>query len=232
MMVASQIDSRTIIDTPGAEKLSGEGDMLLLSGCETRPINLQSFYFPDEDVVERVKLLNEADTQPPVETLIFEERAKTDSVFNAIDEDGSDDLFEDAKTAVIEAGKASTSYIQRKLRVGYSRAARLLDMLEERGVIGPADGSRPREVLGDDNYVDCVSCANQSFCLDHNPLLEIQYGLAKKAVIEKGKASTSFLQRQFKIGYARAAALIDLLEENGVIGPADGTRARKVLIPE
>lgn len=67
------------------------------------------------------------------------------------DEDGEDDLYEDAKEAVIEAGKASTSYIQRKLRVGYSRAARLMDMLEERGVIGPAFGAEPRKVIQKDD---------------------------------------------------------------------------------
>ena len=73
--------------------------------------------------------------------------ANENSFFNNLDEDGEDDLYEDAKEAVLEGGKASTSYIQRRLRVGYSRAVRLMDMLEDKGVIGPADGSKPREVI-------------------------------------------------------------------------------------
>jgi len=231
LAVVSQIDSRTIIDTPGAEKLRGQGDMLYLRSDDPKPVRMQCFHFPEADIEARVNQWIKASQGGAVETSIFEEKTNNDGCFNTV-EGGDDELYGDAKQAVIEAGKASTSYIQRKLRIGYSRAARLLDMLEERGVIGPADGSRPREVRKEPETVECLVCVRQAFCIEHDPLLEIQYNLARKAVIKKGKVSTSFLQKQFKIGYLRAAALIDLLEINGVIGPANATKSRKVLVSE
>ncbi len=149
LMVASQVDSRTIIDTVGAEKLLGQGDMLYQSSDSPRPMRLQSAFVSEEEIKKVVEYLNNQDAHQ-LDTINFDEQAgSNDSVFNAMvgGDDGDDDLYEDARVAVIEAGKASTSYIQRKLRVGYSRAARLMDLLEENGVIGPADGSKPREIL-------------------------------------------------------------------------------------
>jgi S-DNA-T family DNA segregation ATPase FtsK/SpoIIIE len=151
LAVASQIDSRTIIDTMGAEKLLGQGDMLYLSSDSPKPIRLQSAYVSEEEIKRVVTYLKEQDAHE-LDTINFDDTASVsnDAVFNATiggDGDADDELYEDAKHAVIEAGKASTSYIQRKLRVGYSRAARLMDLLEENGVIGPADGSRAREIL-------------------------------------------------------------------------------------
>jgi S-DNA-T family DNA segregation ATPase FtsK/SpoIIIE len=150
LMVASQVDSRTIIDTVGAEKLLGQGDMLYQSSDSPRPMRLQSAFVSEEEIKRVVEYLKKQEAHE-LTTINFEEHAgSNDSVFNAMvggGDDGEDDLYEDARVAVIEAGKASTSYIQRKLRVGYSRAARLMDLLEENGVIGPADGSKPREIL-------------------------------------------------------------------------------------
>ncbi len=152
LAVASQVDSRTILDTVGAEKLLGAGDMLYLSSDSPRPFRLQSAFISEEEIKEVVEYLRKQDAHE-LDTLDFSEAAQEsggDSFFNAIagnDEDTGDELYEDARMAVIEAGKASTSYIQRKLRVGYSRAARLMDLLEENGVIGPQDGSRAREIL-------------------------------------------------------------------------------------
>lgn len=151
MAVASQIDSRTIIDTVGAEKLLGAGDMLYLSSDSPKPIRLQSAFVSEEEIKKVVAYLRDQDSGL-LDQLDLEESSdnSNDSVFNAMiggGDDDSDDLYQDARIAVIEAGRASTSYIQRKLRVGYSRAARLMDMLEENGVIGPADGSKPREIL-------------------------------------------------------------------------------------
>jgi S-DNA-T family DNA segregation ATPase FtsK/SpoIIIE len=151
LAVASQIDSRTIIDTVGAEKLLGAGDMLYLSSDSPKPIRLQSAFVSEEEIKRVVEYLRKQDSS--LETLNFDENTEGsggDSFFKSLtgdDSGGDDDLYNDAKQAVIEAGKASTSYIQRKLRVGYSRAARLMDLLEENGVIGPQDGSKPREVL-------------------------------------------------------------------------------------
>jgi S-DNA-T family DNA segregation ATPase FtsK/SpoIIIE len=151
LAVASQIDSRTILDTPGAEKLLGAGDMLYLSSDSPKPIRLQSAYVSEDEIKKVVEYLKDQNNDL-LDTINFDEADSTsnDAVFSAMiggGDDADDDLYADAKQAVIEANKASTSYIQRKLRVGYSRAARLMDLLEENGVIGPADGSKAREIL-------------------------------------------------------------------------------------
>jgi DNA segregation ATPase FtsK/SpoIIIE, S-DNA-T family len=149
--VASQIDSRTIIDQMGAEKLLGQGDMLYLSSDSPRLTRIQSAYISGEEIKKVVGYLKDQDTNIP-DTINFEDTKEGSATsfmaaVGGFEDDAGDELFEDAKLAVMEAGKASTSYLQRKLRIGYSRAARLMDLLEEQGVIGPADGSRPREVL-------------------------------------------------------------------------------------
>jgi S-DNA-T family DNA segregation ATPase FtsK/SpoIIIE len=145
------VDSRTIIDSVGAEKLLGKGDMLYLSSDSPKPIRLQSAFVSEEEIKKVVDYLKKQDAHE-LDTINFDEASdnSNDSVFTAMvggGDDAEDDLYLDAKAAVIEANKASTSYLQRKLRVGYSRAARLMDLLEENGVIGPADGSKPREIL-------------------------------------------------------------------------------------
>lgn len=149
LQVISQIDSRTILDMPGAEKLLGKGDMLYLTYDSPRPQRIQSYYLTDEEIdlnvknaIKKFKISNEDET-------ITDTDHTKDSIFSArIDsDDDSDDLYEDAKIAVLKAGKASTSYLQRVLRIGYSRAARLMDILENNGVIGPADGATPRKVI-------------------------------------------------------------------------------------
>ena len=150
LAVASQIDSRTIIDTVGAEKLLGYGDMLYLPSDSPRPFRLQSAFISEEEIKRVVEYLKKQDAE--LDTLNFDENQENsggDSFFKSLtgSDDADDDLYNDAKQAVMEAGKASTSYLQRKLRIGYSRAARLIDLLEENGVIGKQDGSRPREIL-------------------------------------------------------------------------------------
>ncbi len=155
LQVASQIDSRTILDQGGAEKLLGAGDMLYMSGDMGKPIRLQSAYISETEIKKVTSFIaknNEAElpvdlgAPAPGQGNAFNSGAGGGN-FGSEDEEIDDDMYEAARAAVQEAGKASTSYIQRKLRVGYSRAARLMDVLEERGVIGPADGSKPREVL-------------------------------------------------------------------------------------
>jgi len=165
LQVASQIDSRTIIDQAGAEKLLGAGDMLYL-GSDSKPVRLQSAYI-DEFEVKRVADFIAKHTEAelpvdfsggiPIASSISEGGPAFSSSggfgndfgddFGDGDDDVDDTMYEEAKAAVIEAGKASTSYLQRKLRVGYARAARMMDVLEERGIIGPQDGARPREIL-------------------------------------------------------------------------------------
>ncbi len=149
--VASQIDSRTIIDQMGAEKLLGQGDMLYLSSDSPRLIRIQSAYISGEEIKQVVSYLK-AQSEHLVDTIDFEDQKEGSAnsfmaSLNDEDVDVEDELFDDAKQAVLEASKASTSYLQRKLRIGYSRAARLIDILEEQGVIGPADGARSREIL-------------------------------------------------------------------------------------
>jgi S-DNA-T family DNA segregation ATPase FtsK/SpoIIIE len=156
LQVASQIDSRTILDQAGAEKLLGAGDMLYLGGEMSKPVRLQSAFISESEVKRVVKhLVDEYKDEIMGEISLTTPEAGSSAAFDAmggaLDADGfgeEDDMYEPAREAVISAGKASTSYIQRKLGVGYSRAAKLMDMLEERGVIGPANGSKPREVIG------------------------------------------------------------------------------------
>lgn len=152
LQVASQIDSRTILDMAGAEKLLGAGDMLYMSGEMSQPRRIQSAFISEQEVKKVVKYLASAYQDELPSDIDLAGATSKNNLFEATINDmesgeDEDDLYEDAKAIVIEAGKASTSYIQRKLRIGYARAARLMDILEERGVIGPADGARPREVL-------------------------------------------------------------------------------------
>ena len=156
LQVASQVDSKTILDMAGAEKLLGAGDMLTLSGEMSKPVRIQSGFISEEEVKRVAKYLRKqyGESFDDMDIDLADEELGGSSG-GGFDDDDGDDLYEDARATVIEAGKASTSYLQRKLRVGYSRAARLMDMLEDRGVIGPADGSKPREILmesPDDGY--------------------------------------------------------------------------------
>ncbi|MCF7815489.1 MAG: DNA translocase FtsK [Candidatus Pacebacteria bacterium] len=152
LQVASQIDSRTILDQSGAEKLLGQGDMLFLSAESPKPMRLQSAFVTIDEVKRVVSYLKDQESIQELDTINLDpsgDKTDSDSIFASSigDDEDDDELYEDARLAVLEAGKASTSYLQRKLRLGYSRAARLMDVLEERGVIGPADGSRPRLVI-------------------------------------------------------------------------------------
>jgi len=150
LQVSSQIDSRTILDMGGAEKLLGAGDSLYLSGEMGKPVRIQAPFVSETEVKKVAAYLRKA-YEAELDDEINLTEAEDPSIFEAsVFEAGGeeeDELFNEAKRVVMEAGKGSTSYLQRKLRVGYARAARLIDILEERGVVGPADGSRPREVL-------------------------------------------------------------------------------------
>lgn len=149
LQVSSQIDSRTILDTTGAESLLGAGDMLYIDGEMAKPTRIQCAFISEDEVKKVVAYLRKHTEDVFDELDLGDGPATSDkTIFDVgLGGDADDDMYEEAKRVVIEAGKASTSYIQRKLRVGYSRAARLMDLLEEKGVIGPADGAKPREVL-------------------------------------------------------------------------------------
>ena len=152
LQVSSQIDSRTIIDMAGAEKLLGAGDMLYMGGEMSKPERIQSAFITESEVKGVVKYLADAYVDDIGTQIDFSNDKVDTSIFSASigdDEGGDDDeLYEEAKEIVVSTGKASTSFLQRKLRIGYARAARLIDLLEEKGVVGPGSGAKPREVMG------------------------------------------------------------------------------------
>jgi DNA segregation ATPase FtsK/SpoIIIE, S-DNA-T family len=157
LQVASQIDSRTILDQGGAETLLGAGDMLYMSGETPSPERIQSAYITEGEVKKVVKYLKDTMEKLPSEISLSGENLTKDPIFSgssdiassleSADSDVDDDLFEEVKEEVIRTRKASTSYIQRRFKIGYGRAARLLDILEGKGIIGEGQGSKPREVL-------------------------------------------------------------------------------------
>lgn len=147
--VASIIDSRTILDSPGAEKLLGRGDMLYLTSDMSKPRRLQGAFVSEEEMKEVVHFLK--GDEPPMydESIVSKGGSPLGGTMNMFGgpSDDQDPLFEEAKRVVLESGKASASLLQRRMKVGYARAARLLDELEEAGIVGPADGAKPREVF-------------------------------------------------------------------------------------
>lgn len=145
--VASSVDSRTILDTSGAEKLLGRGDMLLISPQISKPKRIQGCFVTDEEI-ERVTAFLKSKGQPEYQEEVTAKVIDHTLVGN-FEDIGDDELVSQARELVVKAGKASASLLQRRLRVGYARAARLLDILEEQGVIGPGDGAKPREILVD-----------------------------------------------------------------------------------
>ena len=146
--VASQIDSRTVLDMAGAEKLLGNGDMLFMAGDTSKPRRIQGAFVSEQEVKKVVSFLREEAEAPEYDEAILAAKTGEEGSWDGNDiDEGSDPLYDEARGLVIQAGKASASYLQRRLRVGYARAARLLDILESNGVIGPGDGAKPREVL-------------------------------------------------------------------------------------
>lgn len=141
--VSSQIDSRTIIDVAGAEKLLGKGDMLYYPVGEAKPIRIQGAFISEEEVEKVVKYIKKQGTEPEYE----------DEILNKIDNDSInevsdyDELLDEAIRIAVEAKQASTSLLQRRLRIGYNRAARIIEQMEEKGIISGRDGSKPRQIL-------------------------------------------------------------------------------------
>ncbi|MVB11850.1 DNA translocase SpoIIIE [Caprobacter fermentans] len=149
--VSSQVDSRTILDMGGAEKLLGRGDMLFSPVGSQKPIRIQGCFVSDseiESIVGFVKKSQEADYNENIAEEIERNAAaeKGDSSSSGSEESG-DPMMPDAIKCIVEAGQASTSLLQRRLRLGYARAGRLIDEMEQMGVVGPRDGSKPRQVL-------------------------------------------------------------------------------------
>src|SRR5690625_1707135 len=138
--VSSQVDSRTILDVGGAEKLLGKGDMLYIPVGMSKPIRVQGAFLSDEEVERVVQHCINEQTVSYKEEMIPEEQSE-------LEQEVEDELFHDAVQLVVEMQSASVSMLQRRFRIGYTRAARLIDAMEDRGIVGPYEGNKPRVVL-------------------------------------------------------------------------------------
>ncbi|MBI2098786.1 MAG: DNA translocase FtsK, partial [Candidatus Wildermuthbacteria bacterium] len=151
LQLPSQVDSRTVLDTSGAEKLLGGGDMLFVSSELSKPKRIQGAYLSEEEVQKVTDFIRENNKNLDTgEELAFENGSPvgqiSDEELDGYSSYEEDELFDEAVNVVKEAKKASASLLQRRLSVGYARAARLLDIMEERGIVGPGEGAKPREV--------------------------------------------------------------------------------------
>jgi len=156
-MVASKFDSRIIIDVVGAEKLLGKGDMLVATASDPFPIRMQGAYVSEEEVekaVEYVKTLGEPEY---IDDEIFYDDEDEDSEPSLFGDEDDDPLFEKALEIVLQQGKASASYIQRRLKIGYNRASRLVEIMEEKGIVGPSKGSKPRDLVHNPEVLGRIS---------------------------------------------------------------------------
>lgn len=156
LQVASQVDSRTILDAAGAEKLLGNGDLLFMSAEKSKPVRIQGSFITEEELKRVIGFIQEHNEPAPEEGELNSSTGSPQGgegelhPFESLSDDGEDDdeLFVEAVKLVRIAKKASASLLQRRLKVGYARAARLLDIMEEKGIVGPGDGAKPREVYG------------------------------------------------------------------------------------
>jgi S-DNA-T family DNA segregation ATPase FtsK/SpoIIIE len=144
--VATRVDSRTVLDGMGAEHLLGKGDMLFLPPGSSRLVRVHGA-FVTETEINRVVDFWKAQARPEYDVSFLDAPPEDVAAGEEAAEGGQDPMYEDAVRIVLEMGKASTSTLQRRLRLGYGRAARILDMMQRDGIIGPPDGSKPREVL-------------------------------------------------------------------------------------
>jgi DNA segregation ATPase FtsK/SpoIIIE, S-DNA-T family len=149
--VSSKIDSRTILDANGAEQLLGRGDMLFLPPASSRVIRLHGPYISEQESARLASFLRKQGKPTYDESITAEEKTAAEGV-----EMEKDDLYDEAARIVVQSGQASISYLQRRLRIGFSRAARLVDMMEMEGLVSPAAGGKPREVLVDKGYFEEV----------------------------------------------------------------------------
>jgi len=150
--VSSKVDSRTILDCNGAEQLLGQGDMLFLSPRTSRLIRIHGAYISEKEITQITAFLRKQGA-PQYQEEILEGEEEEESTLADLD-NLDDELYEEAARFVVETGKASTSLLQRRFRIGYGRAARLLDIMQHEGIVGPPDGSKAREVLVSSNYFD------------------------------------------------------------------------------
>jgi DNA segregation ATPase FtsK/SpoIIIE, S-DNA-T family len=149
--VSSKVDSRTILDSNGAEQLLGRGDMLYLPPASSRFVRLHGPYISEQESARLASFLRKQGKPEYDDTITAEEKTAVDAI-----EMEKDDLYDEAARIVVSSGQASISYLQRRLRIGFSRAARLVDMMEAEGLVSPASGGKPREILVPRDYFDEV----------------------------------------------------------------------------
>lgn len=152
--VSTQVDSRTILDVNGAEKLLGNGDMLFSPVGASKPIRAQGAFVVEKEIRNVVSFLIKNSPSPEYEQEVLEYK-KSKSILRETEEEEEDELFNDAVSIIINSKQASISILQRKLRIGYTRAARLIDVMEKKGIVGPYDGRNPRKILiSNEEYLD------------------------------------------------------------------------------
>jgi len=152
--VSTQVDSRTILDVNGAEKLLGNGDMLFSPVGASKPIRAQGAFVVEKEIRNVVSYLMKYSPSLEYEQEVLEYK-KSKDLLRETEEDEEDELFNEAVSIIINSKQASISILQRKLRIGYTRAARLIDVMEKRGIVGPYDGRNPRKILiSNDEYLD------------------------------------------------------------------------------
>jgi S-DNA-T family DNA segregation ATPase FtsK/SpoIIIE len=149
--VAARVDSRTILDSIGAERLLGKGDMLFLPPGSARLTRIHGAFVTEQEIARLTSYLRKTGKPTYDDTVGKIERAT-----EAVEAEERDDLFDEAVRFVVQSGQASTSMLQRRFRIGFSRAGRLVDVMERDGIIGPADGSKPREILVAADYYETV----------------------------------------------------------------------------
>jgi len=146
-MVASKFDSRIIIDAVGAEKLLGKGDMLVATVSDPFPIREQGAFVSEEEVEKAVEFVKTLGEPEYIDDEIFIDEEEEDGGLSLFNDEDDDPLYEKALEIVLQQGKASASYIQRRLKIGYNRASRLVELMEDKGIVGPANGSKPRDIV-------------------------------------------------------------------------------------
>jgi S-DNA-T family DNA segregation ATPase FtsK/SpoIIIE len=149
--VAARVDSRTILDSIGAERLLGKGDMLFLPPGSARLTRIHGAFVTEQEIARLTSYLRKTGKPTYDDTV-----GKIERTTEAAEVDERDDLFDEAVRFVVQSGQASTSMLQRRFRIGFSRAGRLVDVMERDGIIGPADGSKPREILVAADYYETV----------------------------------------------------------------------------
>jgi S-DNA-T family DNA segregation ATPase FtsK/SpoIIIE len=158
--VATKVDSRTILDANGAESLLGRGDMLFLAPGSARVQRLHAPFVTEQEIAQVVEFWRSQGEAEYEKKFLEAPKEESDGEGpGEVGDDEHDELFEDAVRLVLEFGKASTSLLQRRLRIGYGRAAHLIDLMERDGIVGAADGPKPREVLKRPDWIDEVEQA-------------------------------------------------------------------------